>query len=177
MTFTAVVTAHRQDPSRILGNLLYQTRKPDQIIVFCSEVDGLPRLRELFPDAVFVEVEDRNDWGHEKRAMGLALAGSDAIGFFNADDTYKLGYVEKMMAELEAGADVAYCSWNTIPRCSFAPGSSTSGNFIVRTDVARDAGYPDRHYEADGTFIDRIRGVTSLISRVDDLLYHHNVQR
>lgn len=177
MTFTAVVTAHRQDPSRVLGNLLYQTRPPDETLVFCSEVEDLPRLMELFPHAVFVEVENRNDWGHEKRAMGLEQAACDAVGFFNADDSYELEYVELMMRELEEGADAAYCSWSGIPRCSFACGSSTSGNFVVRTEVGRKAGYLDRHYEADGTFIERIRNEADRVSRVDRTLYYHNIQR
>lgn len=176
MTFTAVVTAHAQDPSKILGNLLYQTRKPDEIIVLWSDLDpvDVELLERDFPYVWFGESVNQNDWGHSKREMGLILARAEVVGFFNADDSYDLTYVEKMMAEIEAGADVAYCSWNTIPHCDFAPGSSTSGNFIVRTDIARRAEYRDRHYEADGTFIERVREIAR-VARVDDLLYFHNV--
>ena len=177
LTFTAIVTAHAQDPSRILGNLLYQTRKPDEIIVLCSDVSDLERLREDFSGVWFGEPQNFNDWGHAKREMGLLLAEGDAVGFFNADDSYDIHYVERMMAEIEAGADAVYCSWNTIPGCAFHAGSSTSGNFVVRTDLGRRAGYVDRHYEADGTFIERINGLGARVARVDALLYFHNVIR
>ncbi len=186
MTFTAIVTAHAQDPSRMLGNLLYQTRKPDQVIVFYSDVDSLlmlgverdfqDRFATDLPGPYFIPHENRNDWGHEKRAEGLELAAGDALGFFNADDRYELTYIEQMMAEIEAGADVVYCSWNEIPNCTFNLGSSTAGNFVVRTGLARAVGYPDRHYEADGTFINALGLHATHIARVDDVLYQHNEQ-
>ncbi len=177
MTFTAIVTAHDQDPRKILGNLRYQTRKPDEVfLIWSGDCGDMARLREDFPEILTIETPDMQDWGHAKRALGLHAAHKDAIGFFNADDSYSLEYVEKMMAEVEAGADAVYCSWNTIPRCTFASGSSTSGNFIVRTGLARAVGYRDRHYEADGTFIDRIRSNATHVARVDDLLYFHNHQ-
>lgn len=181
MTFTAIVTAHNQDPRKILGNLRYQTRKPDHTaLLYSGDCGDMWRLIEDFPEVTTFRVEDRQDWGHEKRAQGLEWAAdfieSDVVGFFNADDSYSMEYVEKMMAAIEAGADVAYCSWNTIPRCSFAAGSSTSGNFVVRTGLARAVGYTDRHYEADGAFIERLRENAVIVTRVDDLLYHHNVQ-
>jgi hypothetical protein len=182
MTFTAIVTAHAQDPSKILGNLMYQTRKPDYVVVLHSDVDSLLIFkleRDLdgkFASICFLPRENREDWGHEKRAEGLELARGDAIGFFNADDSYDIHYVEKMMAEIEAGADAVYCAWNSIPNCTFGMASSTSGNFIVRTGLARIVGYTDRDYCADGRFIDKVRDHATHIHRVDDVLYFHNVQ-
>lgn len=177
MTFTAVVTAHNQDPSKILGNLLYQTRKPDEIIVVMSgDCGDLQRLEEHFPHVSFWTAEDKQDWGHDKRAWGLSIASEDAIGFFNADDSYDIHYVERMMERIEDGADAVYCEWSGVRGCVFALGSSTSGNFVVRTELGRRAGYRDRHYEADGTFIEALRGLASRVDRVDDLLYFHNQQ-
>jgi hypothetical protein len=174
LTFTAIVTAHAQDPSRILGNLLYQTRKADEIIVFHSDLEGVAKLKELFPTVLWAECSNMDDWGHDKRSAGLWTADSDVIGFFNADDSYSLDYIERMMAGIEDGADVVYCAWNRIPRCGFHTGSSTSGNFVVRTDLAREAGYRDRHYEADGTFIEALRGLADRVEKVDEVLYWHN---
>ena len=176
MTLTAIVTAHGESPHRILGQLLYQTRRPDEILVFCSDVPDLAGLREDFTmvDAI-LERPNLMDWGHEKRAEGVLLADSDYIGFFNHDDTYASTYVEEMMARAEAGADVVYCAWNRIPGCGFQTCSSTSGNFIVRTALARAAGYRSRAYEADGHFIEAINALDPKIARVDDILYFHNV--
>jgi hypothetical protein len=177
MTFTAIVTAHDHDPRKILGNLRYQTRKADEtILLYSGDCGDMVRLKEDFPSLVIVPALNREDWGHEKRALGLMMASSDALGFFNADDSYDESYVERMMRLIERGADAVYCSWNTIPNCGFGLGSSTSGNFVVRTDIGRQAGYHDRHYEADGTFIERIAYLTPRIARIDDLLYFHNVQ-
>src|SRR6185312_10487735 len=98
-TFTAVVTAHGSPfyLRRMLGNLRYQTRKPDEVLVFVSDMDDIMRLREEFPDVQFYVERNRNDWGHEKRSKGVEAAFSDYLGFFNADDTYALSYVERMM--------------------------------------------------------------------------------
>lgn len=179
LTFTAVVTAHAESPHRILGNLMYQTRKPDEIICLISDFP-LEELERDFPTVTFYGVENHNDWGHQKRWEGLEYASGDWVGFFNSDDTYDMTYLEKMLGAAESeearewNVGAVYCSWNTIPDCTFNLGSSTSGNFIVNTHVAREAGYTDRHYEADGTFIERVRNITTAM-RVNDLLYYHNV--
>lgn len=176
MTFTAVVTAHAHDPSKILGNLIYQTRKPDEILCIYSDVSDIPRLVRDFGHVVeFIDDQNMNDWGHQKRALGLELALFDAVGFFNADDSYDSRYVELMMARLEDGADVAYCAWG-IRDCTFAGCSSTSGNFVVRTDLARFAGWTDRDYSADAHFINRVAQIAHRVDRVDEVLYFHNVQ-
>lgn len=159
----------------MLGNLMYQTRPPDEIIVLVSDPGDLEELKEDFPLVTFHLEENRNDWGHEKRAKGLELANGEWVGFFNDDDSYSEQYLEKMLEDPDA--DVVYCSWNTIPSCDFRLGSSTSGNYIVRTELARRVGYSDRHYEADGTFINALRSTARKIVRVSDLLYHHNFQR
>ena len=200
MTFTAVVTSH-DNPEGLeytLENLSRQSRLSDEALVYISpeivlEADAaLPfapvNIANVRPRVRWVP--DRQDWGHEKRAMGLAEARGDYVGFFNDDDMYDLTYIEKMMAAAEAGADVVYCDWSGIRDCTFCLGSSTSGNYIVRAELGRWVGYTDRHYEADGTFIDRIReadldvmGPDGLyrrkprIVKVPQLLYWHNQQR
>lgn len=180
-TFTAVVTAHDQDPTKIIGQLMYQTRKPDEILVFCSDVDGVDVLAEDFKVVDFIEVPNMNDWGHAKRAQGVELASGDYLGFFSADDRYDAMYVESMMAVAEEHmADAVFCDWFSkefgpmIP-AAFKPGSSTSGNFIVRTAFAREKGYTDRHYEADGAFISKLAEDGKVV-RVGEVLYGHNVK-
>lgn len=161
----------------MLGCLRYQTRPPDETIAFVSGV-AIPifdTLCEDFADVSFSLVEDQRDWGHAKRAQGLAAATGDVVGWFNDDDDYTADYLAKMLAVIDAGSDVAFCDWSTFPQgCDFRLGSSTSGNFVVRTEVARRAGWTGRVYEADGHFIDSIRGLTGAIVRVPEVLYFHN---
>lgn len=179
-TFTAIVTSHGNERGlrSILGQLRYQTRKPDETIVFYSRggaYDEL-RLREDFPEASFHSRLNRKDWGHEKRAEGVLAATSDWLGFFNDDDTYTADYVEKMLTASN-GVDAVWCWWNGRSNgCRFALGDSTSGNFIVRIAVAREAGYTDRIYEADGTFIDRVAALAVRAAEVPEVLYRHNEQ-
>jgi hypothetical protein len=56
-------------------------------------------------------------------------------------------------------------------------GSSTSGNFIVRTKLAQLVGWTGRRYEADGDFINAIADVTDRIVKVNEVLYDHNTFR
>ena len=153
-----------------------QSRKPDEIIVLASEID-LSNLREAFPKVVFYEEPDLNDWGHDKRAKGLNLATSDYTGWFNHDDSYHQSYIEIMMMEAEFGNDVVYCGWSKRDQPGFVANQSTSGNYIVKTELGRKAGYTDRHYEADGTFINRISALDPKIRFVNKVLYYHNEVR
>ena len=175
-SITVVVTAHADSENlvRILELLGNQTQKPDEIIALCSEIN-LEGIWQQFPWVRFYEEPNLNDWGHDKRAKGLDLATSDYTGWFNHDDSYDKTYIEKMMAN--EGSDVVFCGWSKSSTPSFSAGSSTSGNYIVKTSYARNVGYKDRHYEADGTFINGLAGQGGKITRVEEVLYFHNEVR
>lgn len=178
-TFTAIVTAHadEQNLRRILKDLNeWQVRKPDEIIALASEID-LAALQSEFTKVRFYEEPNLGDWGHAKRAKGLDLATSDYAGFFNHDDSYHPDYIHDMMKLAESGNDVVYCGWSKNSNPQFVHSSSTSGNFIVQIDKGRDAGYADRHYEADGTFINRIVKKAKSIAFCNRVLYYHNEVR
>lgn len=181
LSFTAVLTAHDSDYRPILRNVLEQTRKPDEVLVFVSAEQQAIELRSDDPTVRFFAVANKNDWGHEKRALGLRLASCDAIGWFNHDDEYEPVYAERMMAALEDGADVVYCNWshggkglNVNHDCGFHGGSSTSGNWIGRTGLIRSVGYHSRDYSADAHLIDAVAATKPLITKLHQILYHHN---
>lgn len=188
-SFTAVVTSHenRAGLRCALEGLRAQTRAPEEILVFVS---GLVPARRCGATTLFPR-PDRNDWGHEKRAEGLGLATGEWVGWFNDDDSYDPRYVEVMMGRAEAGVydpgleglcepdavDVVFCDWNgPTEDCSFAYGSSTSGNFIVRTELARCVGWTSREYAADGIFIDALVAAGARVAKVPMRLYRHNEQ-
>lgn len=177
MKFTAVVVGCDDEPGvrHTLGCLRYQTRPPDETIVIVSDTAGVSRLREQFPEAEILERPRAGDWGHAARAEGLARAAGDWVGWFNSDDRYDRRYLEKMLA-LRDHADVVFCGWNEQPDCVFRPGSSTAGNFIVRTAVARRVGWNGRHYEADGDFI-AAAAAHGRVVKVNEVLYTHNPER
>ena len=159
---------------RTVAALLFQTRPPDEIIVLASDTP-CEIARKMYTGATFYSEPNLNDWGHEKRAKGLDLATSDYTGWFNHDDSYDKTYIEKMMANEDS--DVVFCGWSKSSNPNFSAGGSTSGNYIVKTSYARTVGYKDRHYEADGTFIDGLAGQGGKITRVDEVLYFHNEVR
>lgn len=175
-TFTAVVIAHadRENLVRVLGSLEKQTRKADETIALCSDID-IDGLQENFPSVKFHIEPDRSDWGHEKRAKGLDLATSEYIAWFNHDDTYHKTFIERMMVPADAGASVVYCGWSKNAYPFFGKYQCTSGNFIANVRYARTAGYHDRHYEADATFIDELAKLGGKIDFVSEVLYHHNI--
>lgn len=159
---------------RTVDALLSQSRIADEIIVFASDIDCSVACKR-YPGIAFYLEPNLNDWGHEKRAKGLDLATSDYAGWFNHDDSYDQEYVKEMMQEAELGNDVVYCGWSKNHNPTFRLASSTSGNYIAKVEVARKAGYTDRHYEADGTFINRMSEVTNSIKFLNKVLYFHNV--
>jgi GT2 family glycosyltransferase len=177
-SITVVVTAHADLANlvRTLESLGQQTQKPDEIIALCSEID-LEGIWQQFPWVRFYEEPNLNDWGHDKRAKGLDLATSEYTAWFNHDDSYSKDFILDMMEAASSGADVVFCGWNKNYKPFFTLGQSTSGNYIAKTTYARSAGYTDRHYEADGTFINRLAALGGKIEFLPKLLYFHNEVR
>lgn len=161
----------------MLGNLQYQIVPPTETLVYVSGLkpSRIGKLREHFPHCRFSRQPDLQDWGHDKRRQGVQDAAGDYLGFFNDDDSYDNAYLHTMLHAVADGADAAYCAWNEQPNCSFGLGSSTAGNFIVRTSLARSIGYPvDHGYECDGHFINAVEAFANQVVRVDEILYWHN---
>lgn len=183
MTITAVVVTHANPAGlrQMLDNLQAQTRKPDEVVVVCThtEIGRVDYWRDElgFGRYVVASIPEVGDWGHAKRAAGLALATSEYVGFFNDDDSYDPAYLERMLAKAEElDADAVWCSWNENPGGGFRKFESTAGNFVVRRELAQAIGWSGRHYEADGDFIDALVARGARHFKVGELLYHHNAQ-
>lgn len=176
MKVSAVVTTHNNEMglANILEQLNRQTRKPDEILVFASNTD----IGD-FTATYLKLVEDMLDWGHEKRAMGLEKATGDLVGFFNDDDAYTDDYIEKMVAGI-GDKDIVFCDFKShlmeysVIETSAQLGRCTSGNFLVRTGLAKTVGYAHREYEADWYFIEDLLKAGATWVRVPEVLYHHN---
>lgn len=179
-TVTAVVVTHANPVGayRMVGNLLAQTRPPDEILVVATET-----RRETLDDLARYEtvrcemISEVGDWGHAKRAYGLELATGDWVCWCNDDDAYRDDYLEKMLVAATSAVDVVFCEWNENPGCDFAIYKSTAGNFIVRRDLAQRVGWSSREYEADGHFIEALKDAGAAAVKVDEKLYHHNVDQ
>lgn len=174
MTFTAVVTSHNNLHAlhNILDMLEHQTQKPNEVIVLVSGYD-----KKHIKDS-WIICEDLQDAGHDKRSQGLTLSNSEFTGFFNDDDFYHPQYIEKMV-NYAPNHDLIYCDFishlygNQLVTSSPQIQRITSGNFIVRTDVAKKVGYNHRHYQADGQFIVDLLNKHATSIRLPEVLYVH----
>ena len=183
MRISVIITSH--DSYDGLLNALEQVEKqtlaPYEVIAICSDLTVSEQQADDLMDRCDLIIQpNRNDWGHEKRAMGLELALGDYIAFFNDDDFYSSKYLATLADYAERrNADIVACDFVshlapdgpnlTMP----AVGHVTSGNFIVRREIAQSVGYSHRHYQADGQFIEDLIGKGAKFIRVPRVLYVH----
>lgn len=172
MTVSIIITAHKnaEQLENILDQAYSQTRKPDEVIVLASEIDI-----EHTRGSLVILSPNRNDWGHEKRAKGLEEVTSDYFTFWNADDEYEPTFLEELTKYDE---DLIYCNYHShlmkrVVKPTLSVGSMTSGNYLMKTDIANKTGYNHRHYEADGKFIEEAMEHIASHRHVDKLLYYH----
>ena len=172
---TCIITSHNreEDLRAMYKNLKEQTFTPYEVIPICSGYTGYLPVKGI-------EVEDKNDWGHEKRALGIKEARGLYMMFANDDDYYHPDFLEKLTAKAhESKADIIYCNFtshnhggkvvNSRPEECFI----TSGNFIVRTSLAKRVGWNHRHYQADWEFINDCKKAGATFAKVDEVLYEH----
>lgn len=159
MVLSIIVTCYKKDPTPILEAMKKQTLRDKQVLVFCSNID-IGVLKKKYKKFEFFDVPNRKDWGHSKRAMGLAFAEGKYLCFVNDDDEYEPIFAEFMVKVLEkAKADLAYCVWKDktlkggYAQPGLKKGGITSGSFVVRTDKAQKIGWKHRLYASDWYFI------------------------
>lgn len=129
------------------------------------------------------ETKERyNDFGHSIRDIGLQYAHGDYILWTNEDNYYAPVFLEKMIAAItKDDFDFAYCDmvhshqdyrfFPTTPKL----GLIDMGAFIVKESIAKEIGFPDRDYCADGRFVDRVmarQGIRAI--KVESVLFVHN---
>lgn len=92
----------------------------------------------------------------------------------NTDDEYDSTFIEKLSSRK---ADLMYCNFDShlAGHCKseLQIGKITSGNFMVRTGIAKIVGWKHRNYQADWYFIRDLltHDITSI--HIDEFLYTH----
>lgn len=147
------------------------------IQVYVSDMD-VSKLKHK-PTTKIFEVPNRNDWGHEKRSKGIEKATQPYLLFVNSDDIYSSEFLRVMLnAAIESNKDFIYADWigkhnNRLINAELRLGAITSGCYIVKTSIAQEVGYKDRHYEADWTFIKGILDYGASTLKVEGGYYIH----
>jgi hypothetical protein len=179
MSLTAIITCHMETPTSMLCNLASQTREPTEVMVGASKLPAIFRIPPMPFSVDMFFGPDEGDYGYGKRNRLLQLARSEWVGFFNHDDSYHETFIDQMLAQGEnTDADVVYCPWSGIPRCTFRPQSSTLGNWIARTSLLKRLGgfplHPKGHAWRDAGMIELLNREAKAIVKCPDLLYFHN---
>lgn len=171
-----IVLAHAREDggSQILDDLATQTRQPQEVLFYYS--DMVPDIR---PGIGYMACPNLNDYGHEKRATGLQHAQGDYVTFWNADDRYHPTFIEKL-SDLanQLAVDIVACDFNSHmgwPAMVTEPkeGRITSGNFLVAREKALEVGYNHRIYNADWQFIRELTEAGATFARLPEVLYDH----
>lgn len=157
---TCILTGWKEDPpENIIKNMLAQTYKNKQLLVFCSDMDLQP-LKKKYPKVEFFDVPNRKDWAQVKRAMGIAFAEGKYICFCNADDEFDPNFLEIMVGVLEKeNNDLAYCNWldrdidYKVANAELKIRGITCGSILFRADIAKRVGLQHRQYAADWYFV------------------------
>lgn len=186
-TITAIITLHEKEEhcNNVITYINNQLRKPDNIIILYSNIDNtiINNLSctldiDILPH--IMAVPDKKDWGHEKRAIGLALCETDYLVFMNGDDMYEPTFIQKMMEKAEeTNATLIYGDFtshvysNQVVKSVPASAKITSGSYIVKTEVAKKAGYTNRDYPADWAFIRDVLAVDNHTEKIQGVYYHH----
>src|SRR5258708_36935556 len=156
-TVTCVITSHK-DPARMIQNMMKQDYSAKQLVVVGSNLDK--ELKREFPLCNFMDVPNRKDWGYTKRGIGLALGEGEYVCFCNEDDIYNQLFLTKLVGAIKKEkVDMAYCVWRDrdiglkAARAVLQKSGMTSGNFVVKTELAQSVGWRGREYAADWDFI------------------------
>ena len=142
-------------------------------------------------DYMFTDVR-YNDYGHTLRDMGIQKSDTEYLMLTNDDNYYVPVFLEYMFKSIHANKlDFALCNmihshnnpgvyfqqpyelFKSFPKKNYID----VGNFIVRTSIAKEVGFNDRSFDADGTFVDEImhRYTGKIrIGKLDNVLYVHN---
>ena len=105
--------------------------------------------------------ERQNAWGHNLRDQCLELVETPYVHFTNCDNLYNYGWLERVLPVLRREEpDLLYwpCSHSYSEfdyfDPSLSPGHIDFCNYILKTDKAKQLGFPWRHREADGAQIE-----------------------
>jgi hypothetical protein len=140
----------------------------------------------------YYESEERLDcWGHQNRAFGLEKALGGFVSFQNADNEVLPGAFKEMLSKAkETSSDVilsdlkhSYFSYMVLVS-HFAINYCDMCNFIIRADLAREAGFFPKgdkwdkttDFAADGHFIERVKTTKKdlLVTKIPKVFFIHH---
>ena len=144
----------------------------------------LTDLKVMYPDMINFEFTQGryNDYGHSLREIGIGKASAEYILITNDDNYYCPTFVSEMLKKLPSN-DLVYCDmihshtdYKRIFRTYTRLGSIDVGSMIVRTELAKKIGWPDKSYSGDGTYCeDLMSSIPNIrVKKIRKVLFVHN---
>lgn len=174
----------------IINSIKAQTsgRWKIHVVADCPPEGTLDKIIDYFKDdnkIKFTILPQRyNDWGHTPRNYGLNNATEDWVVMSGEDNYYVPTFVEEMLLQALPNVHFVYCNMiHNWVRSDYIPvycepkwGKIDIGNFICRTEYAKEIKLDVTMLQADGKFVDEYikRYPTKTAKKVDKFLYVHN---
>jgi len=149
--------------------------------------------REAGPRVSYFHSEQRfNDYGHSLRQLALQDAGGDYVLLTNDDNYYVPRFLEFLTGAIASTqADVVMFDMvhsHDRPGCrplpaysyfqtQYSRGNIDMGAAVVKTELARAAGFRDKSHDGDATYFEdvaRARGGALSVCKISRTLFVHN---
>lgn len=126
--------------------------------------------------------------GHNTRSYGIGRAAGDFIILTNDDNYYVSGFISRLTDEIRAHPCNDMYTWNCVNNlwkweawnCRLQRGKIDLGCAAVKADIAREVGFPWRHYDGDYDYLDacakmsRKSNVWPGVHHINEVLFVHN---
>jgi glycosyltransferase involved in cell wall biosynthesis len=199
VTIVGVSYKHQRKLDIFIQSVLEQTSDAWRLIILhdgpdeetCDKVDSYCRGLPPFKIRYVQTPQRANQYGHDLRELGLNLVETKYMNWQNCDNYLTPMFVDMMTKPAQAkDLDFVWCDILHNYACAIDGKGPYNvlysqpimsridiANFIVRTEIAKEIGFPWRDFAADGMFIDtlmqRWRGKLKA-EKVESCLLVHN---
>jgi hypothetical protein len=179
-----IAATYKQDHKLkcFVESILCQTNPSWRLLIVHDGPDSLDFLKEEPKDKriTIMHTESRfDDWGHSPREIGLEMIKSDSYYTLltNCDNYYVPAFIDEMCMYSEdlVYCDMAHSHYRYLARPSaLKRGEIDLGAMVVRTDMAKRAGFKSKTYIADWDYTENILRLNPTTRKVAKILFIHN---
>lgn len=181
LTVTAAIISHAR-PKK-LPFMVYQVENQiepyDKIKLYVSGYEPEQLAWCKYPISY---QHDRNDWGHQKRAIACSDCDTDYIVCCNDDDIYLFHFLQRLKEKAEqTKADIVYNNFYAHNRAGTQPYIDakpeyrhiTSGCMMIKTEFIHKHPNTYSNYGADGWWVNDAIKAGATTAKVDECLSFH----
>lgn len=158
------------------------------VVADCPPEGTLDKIIDFYKDDERIKFtilpERYNDWGHTPRNYGLEHATEEWVLMTGEDNYYAPVFVDHFIDKITPNSHFIYCdmihNWTDFQyfhiKCQPKWGQIDIGNFIVRTNFAKQLKLDATNMQADGKFVEEYlqKFPNGVIKYIEKPLYVHN---